>query len=283
MSLRGVIGAFAVLSGVGASLILPTVSSAGQLAETMTATTISGQLHSNQSKGIGAVNKSRGLASAANERRAYENDVIGQDSGNHQSDLQNGRPKSGVDAAAAAPFDEKHPVKGQSYATDGFVILDEVYPSGRLIVVLRIDGPNKFQVFGYRPHDSSIAKFAKNTPVKVTGVYAAKIKEPQTGTMVHGFDDAVFSAGSSTMANNQAPNNAAAKEEKPTFNSIMKGWAFRGTVQVGGKATGVFVNESKVRYAQVGTLLDEGVRVASVGNGKARVLVDGSRFDVTPW
>ena len=72
-------------------------------------------------------------------------------------------------------------------------------------------------------------------------------------------------------------------EEKQTFDTVLKGWTYRGMVKVSGKTTGVFVNEESVRYAQPGTELAEGVVVRKFSGSLARVTVDGKTVDVAPW
>lgn len=282
MSQRGIFCAFAALSGVGASLILPEVSSA-QLAETMTSAGIQGQLHSSQKSNLLTPGrKARGIGSIANQKRADEDAAL-RETGSSQQGSSVGR---GVDAANVAPFSEKDPQKGKTYSADGVVVSDKNIGGHRTVLVLKINESNSFQVLAFRLNDpAALPVLAKNTPVRVTAVYAAKIKEPDSGMLVHAFDNAVFESGA------QAPGGAgmgggapvASEPEKPTFESIMKGWVLRGTVQMAGKATAVFVNEDKVKYAQVGTVIEKGVKVVGVKNGQARVVVDGERFDVTPW
>jgi len=274
MSIRGLVCAFAVLGAVEASLMLPQVSSA-QLAETMTATGIQGQLQSMQKSNILAPGrKARGIAGVANQKRAYEREV-----------LEEGTAQT-IGAASIAPFDENSPVKGKTYAADGTVVSDGMLSGQRVVMVLKMGESNSFQVMAFRLQDPTIPAIPKNTPVHVTAVYNAKVKEPKSGMLIHGFSNAVFQAGQAVQPGStggQAPAPAEVQEEKPTFSSIMKGWVLRGTVQMNGKATAVFVNEDRVKYAKVGTVIEKGLRVVKVKNGEAGVVVDGERFDVTPW
>jgi len=280
MSVRGVIAAFAVLGIVEAGVVLPRVSQAGQLAETAAATSINGSMHSLNNTNVHAPGKERALAQKANEFRG----------GGIQPEDPRSHPPQGSQVAQgravpqqAALFDEKSAVKGRSYATEGTVVFDGTVNKQRLVIVVRIDGPNKFQLLGFRPVDPQLPPIPEKTAVQVTGVYAGKVREPQSGSLIHGFDKAVFAAaGPSAQA--PAPQAEQLKpEEKPTFSAVLKGWTFRGTAQVDGKATGVFVNENRVKYAQAGDELAEGVRVKKVFNGSVRVLADHKTLDLMPW
>ncbi|MBS1723410.1 MAG: hypothetical protein JSS66_10710 [Armatimonadetes bacterium] len=290
MSVRGIVASLAVLAAAEASLIFPMVSNA-QLAETMTATSIHGQL---QKTGMNAVKAGfRGVQAArANNKAAAQQVAYGaQAFGDGQTAV---RPDGGgaPGAGAVAPFDERNPVKGTVYSADGMVVWDGVVKTQRVIFLVRISGPNQFQILGFRPHDPMMPKMPKNAQVSVTGVYAARIKEPTTGSMVHGFDDAVFSApglgagqaggvpgpgvGQADQAKPQAP-------EKPSFSTALKGWSFRGMAQVGNSSTGVFVNDTRVRYLSAGEKLDDGVVVTSLKDGRANLTVDNKKVEVDPW
>lgn len=278
MSIRGILCAFGVIGAIEASVIMPSVSKA-QLAETMTSSAISGQLHSMQKSNLLTPGrKAKGIASLANQRRAYENQAL--------EETPVAPSSKGVDSANIVQFDAKTAVPGKSYIADGIVLSDEVKDGKRVVLVLKVSDSNSFQVLAFRVHDQAMPAIPKNTLVRASGVYASKFKEPKSGAMVPIFDDAMFEAGQVAQSGTTAPGagtTAPIAVEKPTFESIMKGWVLRGTVQIGGKATAVFVNEDHVKYAQVGTVIDKGLRVVKVKNGEAGVVVDGKRFDVTPW
>lgn len=272
MSTRGVLAALAAISGVTASLILPQVSQA-QLAETMTTTNIQGQLHTIPRSGLAGPGKAKAVAARANRQRAEDAHVTQDD------------PAAGHSASLAPPFDAKRPVKGQAYSTDGIVVHDGELLGERVVFLVRIDGPNKFQFLGFRLKDPTLPRLPEKAVVNVTATYAAKIKEPKTGSMVHGFDDAVFSLSDGQVAQQNGTNPAADQPvaEKPRFESVLKGWVFRGSAQVSGKATGVFVNDKVVKYVHAGEELSEGVVVRNVSIGHACVAVDNHTVDVMPW
>lgn len=275
MSARGLFAAFAALSGVGASLILPMTSKA-QLAETMAATSIHGQVATMQKSNLLTPGKrARAVASKAQPDRIWEQQT------------EQGRGVSanskGVDSAEVVAFDEKSPVKGKTYLADGVVLSDSEISGQRVVLVLKVQSDNRFLVMGFRLHDPKLPTIPENTPVRVAGVYASKFKDPKTGTWLHGFDDAVFENAAVANAQPQGEQASPEKEEKPTFASLLKGWEFRGTVQANGEATGVFVNGENVRYAKPGTELDTDVKVTQVSGGQARVVVEGRRIDLTPW
>jgi hypothetical protein len=181
-------------------------------------------------------------------------------------------------------FDPAHPVKGKTYRTNGVVVFDGLVNKQRVVFLVQLDSPNHYQVLGFRLHDPSIPAFAPQTPVEVTGVYAAKIKEPQTGSMVHGFDDAVFQAPQAQSGQTQTSTpQTEDKVEKPTFEAVLKGWTFHGTVEVMGETTGVFTSEKETKYAHPGTQLSEDVKVTGLTNGKANLVVSGQNVEVAPW
>ncbi|MBS1715603.1 MAG: hypothetical protein JST30_14840 [Armatimonadetes bacterium] len=279
MSVRGVFAAFAVLGIIEAGVVLPRISQAGQLAESATATSISGSMHSLNNTNIHAPGKARALARQASEARG----------GSYQPEEPVSSPSKGRRAAQGqagpaevALFDEKSAVKGRTYATDGTVVFDGIVEKHRVVVLVRIDGPNKFQLLGFRPLDAQLPAFPEKAQVQVSGTYAGKIREPQSGSMIHGFDKAVFSAvGASPQST--AATTQPKPEEKPTFSSALKGWTFRGTAQVDGQSTGVFVNENRVKYAQAGDELADGVKVKKVFNGSVRIVADHKTLDLMPW
>lgn len=288
MSVRTLVFAFATVACIEASVLAPGFSTAQQLAETAAATSIHGQLQSTQNTkaGLHGVNTARALQKNSNNQLAYGNQAFGdgKTAVQSQSSGQSAKSQGSVDAADAAAFDAGHPVLGKTYRTNGIVVFDGNVNKSRVIFLIQLDSPNHYQVLGFRPHDPSIPQFAPQTQVDVTAVYAAKIKEPQTGSMVHGFDDAVFQAGTSAPGSpNAGAQQPEQKDAKPTFDSVLKGWSFHGTVQVDGETTGVFTSEKEIKYAHPGTKLSDDVKVANLENGKAKLVVAGQKVEVAPW
>lgn len=280
MSARGLFAAFAALSGVGVSMIVPMTSTA-QLAETMTATSIGGQVASMQKSNLLTPGKrARSVAKRAQPDRIWEEQTPQSLSGSTGGRSGNGK---GVDASAMVPFDDKNPVLGKTYVADGVAVADTEIKGQRMVLVLKVGSDSKMQMMGFRLHDPTMPKIPENTPIRVAAVYSAQFKDPKTGMLVHGFDNAIFENGALANANPQASPTPQPEAEKPTFASLLKGWEFRGTVQAQGHATGVFVNGEQVRYAQPGTELDEDVRVTAVSAGQAKLVVKGKKMELTPW
>lgn len=290
MSVRSIVCAFAVLASVEAAVIVPKFSTAQQLAETAAAVSIHGRLQGaqNTKAGFGAVNKARALSKNSNKQLAYGNEAFGDGETAVRPTTQSTSSRPGNDLAR---FDASHPVVGKRYRTSGIVILDKRVGTQRVVFLLQLDKPNHYEVLGFKLSDPTLPEFPKQAQVEVTGTYAAKIKEPETGSMVHGFDNAVFQAPQSQSA--VAPGPAMdtqpalqpepAKEDKPTFDSVLKGWTFCGTVEVMGQTTGVFTNEGAIKYAHPGTKLGEDVKVVSLSTGYASLTVAGKPVEVAPW
>lgn len=290
MSVRSIVCALAVLASVESAVLVPRISTAGQqLAETAAAVSIHGQLQGTQNikSGLRSANTARALQKNSNNQLAYGNQAFGNGETAVRPQVQGGlQPKSkgSVDAAEAMAFDAAHPVPGKTYRTSGIVVFDGIVNKQRLVFLIQLDSPNHYEVLGFRLHDPNIPVFPKQSSVDVTAVYAAKIKEPQTGSLVHGFDDAVFSASQANPAPTQGESPQAEQApEKPTFESVLKGWTFRGTVEVMGSTTGVFTSEKEIKYAHPGTVLSEDVKVTALQNGKAKLDVAGQKVEVAPW
>ncbi|MBL8065885.1 MAG: hypothetical protein JNM34_08500 [Chthonomonadaceae bacterium] len=275
MSFRSLFAVFAALTVIEGSLIFPQVSSAQQLAETAAAATIQGDLHRRSgSYVLGAAGRARSVAGTANQKRREDNKWL------QETPAPQAQPGAGRNSKE---FDEQLAQPGKVYVVTGHVVSDGPVNGRRVILVARPNETGGVTLCGFIPRERSLPNVPVETRVTATGKYESRVKDKRTGMDVFGFGDAavvVLQNDQETVAPDAQDTPA---EEKQTFDTVLKGWTYRGMVKVSGKTTGVFVNEESVRYAQPGTELAEGVVVRKFSGSLARVTVDGKTVDVAPW
>lgn len=281
MNLRAIMAISSVVIVAEASLILPHVSHA-QLAETATATSINSGLHTRpMSNVLGASRRAKSLSKLANQQRKEDEEAWNPKAQGGQTQQTSRK----VSLETSQEFNENQAVRGKLYNVSGNIVNDGDESGHRVISVIQWISQDKYVIFGVRPKDARLPRFLPDTPVKFTGVYVDKSTDRKFGNTIYALKDGVFEQVVPGNGQTQDGNTKAdtPEAEKPTFNSVLKGWNYRGMVQVEGHATGVFVNEDRVKYAQPGTALGEGVRVSQVNDEQAIVIVDGKKVQVSPW
>ncbi len=281
MSYRGLLCVFGSISVLSAGITIPRISTA-QLADTMAATSIRGGLQGlqNTKAGLKAAKGTRSLQKSVNAQRAQDEALL------QGSQM----PVAGESAALSTnsnKFVAASAIKGHRYTASGMVVFDGTQDNQRMIFIVRPGENSKYEVMGFHVTDTSMPQIEQKTPVFISGIYAGQVKDPKTGAPVHGFEEAsVLSiAGTPVQSALKSPAtlNGESKPEKPTFNDILHGWSFRGTVEVEGKTTGVFAKDKELIYAQAGMKLDDTVKVLALSNGKAKLSVGIQKLEVGPW
>ncbi len=266
MSVRGSLAGLAAVCMAGGSLIVPKVSGA-QLADTAATTAVQGHLNSMSNGvkgGMRAVKGARALVQDSKRQVAEGAEVFGDG-------------KTANDASSPSSL---APQDGKPFTVQGVVFTDEVKDGQRVVVLVRGADPQHKEAFAFHITDPNFPKQERGTVVSMTGSVVAHMKDPKTGGMVYALDNGQLvtgAPGQGAGAASQAP------PEKPRFDDALRGWSFRGTVEMEGKATGVFVKEKQVHYGSPGDELAGGVHVLSVRDGQARLKVDGQTMDITPW
>ena len=209
----------------------------------------------------------------AQERANEANNIMSDPQSKSSGDLS-ALPDKVYSAAELILAVQKDPQSGQTLVgkpvkAEGIVLKVD---SGKEFTTVYLGAPNangKSPIFAFRLGGTQEFELGKVTVLE--GKFVAR-------TRVEGFPNDIYVVNAHGESSPDRSANADTEEKAP-----FDGWKFVGAVEADGGATGVFVREGKVIYAQSGDKLGEGVNVVRIKAGEA-VLRDGKKLSVvSPW
>lgn len=161
-------------------------------------------------------------------------------------------------------------LKGMLVKAEGVVLKVE---SGQGFTTVFLGAPNpnaKSPIFAFKIPGEVSFEVGKATTLE--GRFEGRVR-------VDGISVDVYMASALGSAADPRASTAAPSEPEEQFG----GWKFVGSVEAGDGATGVFVKEGSVLYAQPGDFLTDDVKVVKIKAGEATLRDKGQVSKISPW